>query len=52
MENLFDFAKFSEQLTTMLTSYAPKVVGALLTLIIGFWIAGRLTKVVKNYCQV
>lgn len=48
MENLFDFAKFSEQFTTLVTGYAPKVIGAILTLIIGFWIAGRLTKVVKN----
>ncbi len=48
MENLFDFTKFSEQFTTMITSYAPKVVGAILTLIIGFWIAGRLTKAVKK----
>ena len=32
----------------MLTEYAPKVIGAVLTLIIGFWIANAVTKAVKN----
>lgn len=32
----------------MAVAYAPKVVGALLTLIIGFWIAGRLAKLIKK----
>lgn len=36
----FDLEKLSELVTT----YAPKVVGALLTLIIGFWIVGRISK--------
>jgi len=39
MENYFDI----EKLSGMITNYAPKVVGAILTLIIGFWIAGVVT---------
>ncbi len=37
-----------EQISTLLTDYAPKVVGAILTLIIGFWIIGMITRVVNN----
>ncbi|MFT4667659.1 MAG: small conductance mechanosensitive channel [Polaribacter sp.] len=37
-----------EQLTTLLTNYAPRVVGAILTLIIGFWIIGWVTNMVKK----
>jgi len=44
MEGLFDMAT----LTQMITQYAPKVVGAILTLIIGFWVAGAVTKGVKK----
>lgn len=44
MEGLFDMAT----LTQMFTEYAPKVVGAILTLIIGFWIAGAVTRGVKK----
>ncbi len=33
-----------DQLSAMLTEYAPKVAGALLTLIIGFWIIGWITR--------
>lgn len=32
-----------EKLSELLTAYAPQVVGAILTLIIGFWIVGRIT---------
>ncbi|MEL6834550.1 MAG: mechanosensitive ion channel domain-containing protein [Bacteroidota bacterium] len=32
-----------EKLSELATTYAPKVVGAILTLIIGFWIVGRIT---------
>ncbi|MEO0724268.1 MAG: mechanosensitive ion channel domain-containing protein [Bacteroidota bacterium] len=32
-----------EKLSELTTTYAPKVVGAILTLIIGFWIVGRVT---------
>ncbi len=37
-----------EQLLEIATDYAPKVVGALLTLIIGFWIIGWITKGIKK----
>ena len=38
MKDLFDMAKFSE----LATEYTPKVIGAILTLIIGFWIIGMI----------
>lgn len=44
MEGLFDMATLSQLVTT----YAPKVLGAILTLIIGFWIAGAITRGVKK----
>jgi len=44
MEGLFDMATISR----MITEYAPKVIGAILTLIIGFWIANAVTKAVKR----
>ena len=44
MENFFDL----EALTTQVTTYAPKVVGAILTLIIGFWIANRIAGMVRK----
>lgn len=44
MENLFDLQVFSEQIT----KFAPKVVGAILTLLIGFWLIGWITRIVKN----
>jgi small conductance mechanosensitive channel len=34
------------QLTSILVAYAPKVVGAIVTLIIGFWIISRLTRLI------
>jgi len=34
-----------DQITAMLTDYVPKVVGAILVLIIGFWIIARITNV-------
>jgi len=44
MEGLFNLEKFSG----MVTEYAPKVAGALLTLIIGFWVIGMIVRGVKN----
>jgi len=38
MTDLFDMTKFSE----LITEYTPKVAGAILTLIIGFWIIGMI----------
>lgn len=48
MENLFDIS----QIGSMLTAYAPKVLGAILTLFIGFtiagWITGAFRKILKR----
>lgn len=44
MDSLFDM----EALTSLITEYTPRVVGALLTLIIGFWIIGSITNVLKR----
>lgn len=40
----FDITKF----TDLIYSYAPKVVGAILTLVIGFWIASLITRKFKK----
>lgn len=37
-----------DHITTILVNYAPKLAGALLTLIIGFWIIGIITHQAKN----
>ncbi|MFK7809521.1 MAG: mechanosensitive ion channel family protein [Saprospiraceae bacterium] len=37
-----------EQITTMLIEYAPKVLGAILTLIIGFWIISWITGMISK----
>lgn len=44
MEGLFNMDKFSE----LLTEYTPKVAGAILTLIIGFWIIGMIVNGIKK----
>jgi small conductance mechanosensitive channel len=44
MEKYFDL----DTLTKLITLYTPKVIGAILTLIIGFWIAGIITKLTKR----
>ena len=44
MNGLFDMSK----IPGMITEYAPQVIGALLTLIIGFWIAGAVTRSVRR----
>ncbi|WP_421946622.1 mechanosensitive ion channel family protein [Phaeodactylibacter xiamenensis] len=44
MEQLLDF----EALGTLVTTYLPKVAGAILTLVIGFWIIGKITDVLKR----
>jgi small conductance mechanosensitive channel len=43
-EKYFNIEKISE----IITLYAPKVIGAVLTLIIGFWLAGFITSIVKK----
>ncbi|MBK7408887.1 MAG: mechanosensitive ion channel [Saprospirales bacterium] len=37
-----------EELGKLLTNYAPKVVGAILTLVVGFWIIGRITHMLRK----
>jgi len=37
-----------DKLAGLATEYLPKVVGALLTLVIGFWIIGRITHAISN----
>lgn len=44
MDQLFDLEVFSQLITT----YAPKAIGAILTLIIGFWIIGRIVGLLKG----
>lgn len=36
------------ELAKMLTAYAPKVAGALLTLLIGFWMVGRVARLIRK----
>lgn len=44
MENLINL----DELSRMATAYAPKVLGALLTLILGFFIVGRIVNLLKK----
>ncbi|MFT6360982.1 MAG: small conductance mechanosensitive channel [Saprospiraceae bacterium] len=44
MDNLFNLEKFSD----LVTSYAPRVVGAILTLILGFWVIGMIVSGVQK----
>lgn len=47
MENLLNF----EELSKLITGYAPKIVGAIITLVVGFWLANKLAKLVKKGLQ-
>lgn len=47
MENFFNL----EELGKIITAYAPKVVGAILTLLIGFWVIGRITHMARRAMQ-
>ena len=40
-----------EKLTELTTTYAPKVLGAILTLVIGFWVVARITGAMSNMLQ-
>lgn len=42
---------YLEQFTEMAIAYAPKVIGAILTLIIGFWIVGRIVNMVSRMME-
>jgi len=37
-----------EKISEMVIGYAPKVVGAIITLIIGFWLAGMITRIARG----
>lgn len=37
-----------DKISEMITTYVPQVIGAILALIIGFWIIGRITIMLKN----
>lgn len=39
---------YLQEIQEMVFAYAPKILGAVLTLIIGFWIAGKLAKLLKK----
>jgi small conductance mechanosensitive channel len=41
-----------EQLSAMFTLYAPKVLGALLTLVLGLWIIGMITNRIKSFMKI
>lgn len=41
----------AEYLLSLIQGYAPKVLGAIVTLIVGFWIAGFIAKLVKKSLQ-
>lgn len=38
----------ADKISEMITTYVPQVIGAILALIIGFWIIGRITNVLKS----
>jgi len=42
--SLFNFGEFGK----LVTSYAPQVLGAILTLVLGFWIIGWITKLLRK----
>ena len=44
MEKFFDL----EVLSGLFTAYAPKVMGAILTLVIGFWVVGWITRIMRK----
>lgn len=43
-----DLNEILEQIQGFIAQYAMQVIGAILTLIIGFWVIGRITKLVKK----
>jgi len=47
MENI-DIAALAQNLLGTLTSWAPKIIGGLAILIIGFWIAKVVTNIVSK----
>lgn len=43
--------KYIEQVIEIVVAYAPKLVGAVIALLIGLWVIGRLTEVIKNLME-
>lgn len=43
--------QYSQMIIDMVMTYAPKVVMALVVLIVGFWIIGRITKLMKRMME-
>ncbi|MCB0563891.1 MAG: mechanosensitive ion channel [Phaeodactylibacter sp.] len=43
-----DFSTIMEQVQSFIIAYGFKIIGAILTLIIGFWVIGWITRVVNN----
>ncbi|MEM6396822.1 MAG: mechanosensitive ion channel domain-containing protein [Bacteroidota bacterium] len=48
---MFDFLNLSPETQAQLELYIPKIIGALAVIIIGFWIAGRLSSAVSKRMQ-
>lgn len=40
--------EYLEKITDLIVAYTPKVVGALITLIVGFWLVGRFTRMLRR----
>ena len=43
-----DFAKYAEQLTDFVVVFAPKLAAAILTLLIGFWLANKVERILER----
>lgn len=48
MNQLFDMDKLVQQANTLAVNYAAKVIGALLILVLGFWLARKLNQFLKS----
>jgi small conductance mechanosensitive channel len=46
--NLNEIEKYTDTAVTLVMGYAPKIVLALITLLVGFWLAGRVASLVKQ----
>lgn len=49
MEKLTNIENYSEKLLDLIFNYLPKIGIAILTLAIGFWLANRLSSILKKY---
>ncbi len=46
--NMNDLEKYTDTAVTLVMGYAPKIVLAIVTLIVGFWLAGRVAALVRS----